>query len=151
MIHEVGHRGILQAPEVMKCHADRIVMRPCVELDELVVFQLNVAVDGHSKNAPKRWHGTDLACWEFVPELSFTGYPDILGSRYEFEVTEIHHSVGRNDCQAQQPIRIHNHGFRHFISGNMDGCGSFRSGVDGGVHPVFVDGLTGIEKLFQSS
>jgi len=150
MIHKIGHRGILQPPEIMKSHPDRILMRPRIEFDEFVMFELHITVDGHSKETPKRRHRANFAGREFGLELGFSRDSDIFGSRDELEVSEIHHTVGRCDRHSQQAIPIHNDGLRHLGAGNMNVLGSFCSGVGGRMDAVFVDGLTDIEKLLQS-
>jgi hypothetical protein len=150
MIDQVGHRGILQAPEVMKGHPDRIVMRPGIEFDEFVMFKLNVAVDGQSEDGPKRRHRANLATRKFVPELALAGNPNVLGPRDELQVPQINPPVGRNNCHTQQSIGIYNHRLRHFVAGNMNGLGGFRGSVDIGMDTVFVDSATGIEKFLQS-
>jgi hypothetical protein len=150
MIDQVGHRGILQTPEVMKSHSNGVVVRPGIEFDEFVMFKLHIAVDGQPKDGPKWRHRTDLATREFVPELALTGDPDILGPRYEFQVSKIYPAVGRNNGHSQQTIRIHNHRLRQFIAWNRNRLGGFGGSVDVGMDTVFIDNATGIEKFLQS-
>ena len=150
MIDQVGHRGIFQTPEVVKGHPDRVVMGPGIEFDEFVMFQLHIAVDRKPEDGPKRGHRTNLATREFVPELTLTGDPDVLRPRDEFQVSEIHPAVGRNNGHTQQAIRLHNHRLRHFIAWNWNRFGGFGGSIDGGMNTVFVDNATGIEKFLQS-